>query len=294
MDPKSTTLSPRELARALGVSESSVRRWVDRGEIPGHKTEGGHRRIELNSAVSYIRSKGLSVEKPELLGLRAGLSGSLSAPDALHAALAAGLQQPAWDILYQLFLDGTSVAQIGDDWIRPAMQRIGELWRGGEEGILVEHRATAICSSILHRLQTLLPEPVGPAAVGAAPSGDPYTLPSQLSSLVLRAAGFQATDLGANTPLTVLAEATHEHGARLVWLSVNGTQDKQRDRRIILRWLEQLTGDGRTLVLGGRGIPSLDLPVVEGAHVVQRASELHALAVGMARGQSSAQAESSG
>lgn len=282
MRASSITFSPRDLAQALGVSESSVRRWVDRGEIPSLRTEGGHRRIELASAVSYIRKKGLRVAEPELLGLRQGLRGSSSAPDALHAALEAGQEGQAWDIVVQLFLDGTRVAQIGDEWIRPAMQRIGELWTGGEAGILIEHRATGICSSILSRMQTLFAEPTGPIAVGGAPSGDPYTLPSKLSSLVLRAAGFQAVDLGPSTPLNVLAEAARELEARLVWLSVSAPLKEPSDRRALSAWLELLAGEGRTLVLGGRGIQSLELPVLEGVHPVQRASELHALALGMA------------
>jgi len=37
-------LSPRELAEALGVSESSLKRWVDAGKIAASRTEGGHRR----------------------------------------------------------------------------------------------------------------------------------------------------------------------------------------------------------------------------------------------------------
>ena len=38
-------LSPKELADAIGVSESSIKRWVDNGEIQATKTSGGHRRI---------------------------------------------------------------------------------------------------------------------------------------------------------------------------------------------------------------------------------------------------------
>ena len=40
-------LSPRELAEAVGVSESSLKRWADRGRVHVHRTEGGHRRIPV-------------------------------------------------------------------------------------------------------------------------------------------------------------------------------------------------------------------------------------------------------
>ena len=46
-------LSPREVAVALGVSESSVKRWVDLGELAALRTAGGHRRITRAEAVRF-------------------------------------------------------------------------------------------------------------------------------------------------------------------------------------------------------------------------------------------------
>ncbi len=38
-------LSPREAAQLLGVSRSTVQRWIDSGAITAHRTIGGHRRV---------------------------------------------------------------------------------------------------------------------------------------------------------------------------------------------------------------------------------------------------------
>ncbi|MCA9674189.1 MAG: helix-turn-helix domain-containing protein, partial [Myxococcales bacterium] len=62
-------LSPRELADALGVSESSLKRWVDAGRIRAARTEGGHRRIRLSEAVRFIRDSGTPIVRPELLDM---------------------------------------------------------------------------------------------------------------------------------------------------------------------------------------------------------------------------------
>src|SRR5574338_1107356 len=62
-------LSPRERADALGVSESSLKRWVDAGKIVAFRTEGGHRRIAVSEAVRFIRATHAPVARPELLGM---------------------------------------------------------------------------------------------------------------------------------------------------------------------------------------------------------------------------------
>ncbi|MCX5741316.1 MAG: helix-turn-helix domain-containing protein, partial [Proteobacteria bacterium] len=62
-------LSPRDLAEALGVSESSLKRWVDSGRITATRTDGGHRKIRLSEAVRFIRESGSPIVHPELLDM---------------------------------------------------------------------------------------------------------------------------------------------------------------------------------------------------------------------------------
>src|SRR5262245_52765982 len=62
-------LSPRQLADAIGVSESSLKRWADAGKLAVSRTEGGHRRITMTEAVRFIRDTGATVVRPDLLGL---------------------------------------------------------------------------------------------------------------------------------------------------------------------------------------------------------------------------------
>ena len=62
-------LSPRQLASALGLSESTLKRWIDRGHITVHKTLGGHRRIALPDAVAFIRKEGMPILDSGVLGL---------------------------------------------------------------------------------------------------------------------------------------------------------------------------------------------------------------------------------
>jgi excisionase family DNA binding protein len=63
------TLSTSEFARALGLSESSVRRLTDSGDVEVHRTRGGHRRIPVSEAIRFVRETSLPVRHPEMLGL---------------------------------------------------------------------------------------------------------------------------------------------------------------------------------------------------------------------------------
>jgi MerR family transcriptional regulator, light-induced transcriptional regulator len=51
-------LSPKALAAAIGVSESSLKRWADEGRLAAERTAGGHRRIAVAEAVRFVRRRG--------------------------------------------------------------------------------------------------------------------------------------------------------------------------------------------------------------------------------------------
>ena len=46
-----------ETAKILGVHPSTVRNWADRGEIPVHRTQGGHRRFKRSEVELWQQSQ---------------------------------------------------------------------------------------------------------------------------------------------------------------------------------------------------------------------------------------------
>jgi excisionase family DNA binding protein len=276
-------LTTRELAEAIGASESSLRRWTNSGAIQTSRTVGGHRRIPLSAAIRFIRETGATVVRPEVLGLadltaNAGADARAGGEEALYQALVAGDGPRARGQILALYLGGGSLATLFDQTIAPAMHRVGELWTHDPRGILVEHRATDICIQAVNQVRQLLapPRPDALAAVGCAAPGDAYLLPSMMAAAVLADAGYRVTNLGADTPLDVLAAAAAEQKAALAWLSVSAVQHETPLKRGIVQLAQTLRQQHRPLLLGGRHAAPLVPPDLPNAHFLATMTELAA------------------
>jgi MerR family transcriptional regulator, light-induced transcriptional regulator len=282
-------LSPKDLALVIGVSESSLKRWVDEGRLQAGRTAGGHRRIPMYEAVRFIRATNQSVVRPDLLGVDELASTSValvsggSGEAELLRALEAGQSDQARGIVVALFLAGRSVAGVFDGPMAYAMHRVGELWQHPGNGIMIEHRATEICLQAVHQIRLLLPsvEESAPVAVGAAAPSDPYVMASLMAATTLQEAGYRDINLGANTPIDTLIAATRQYAPALVWVSLSSPYERTQ----MLANIEKLSGVvhamGSSLVLGGRAICGQHWPKMPSTHVVSSMSELAAFARGL-------------
>ncbi len=277
-------LSPRDLADAIGVSESSLKRWADAGKIQVSRTEGGHRRIPLAEAVRFIRDTGAVVVRPDVLGLGEVAANESTDPDeALFQHLREGRGREARGLLMARYLAGESIAALADGPIMTAMARLGELWQHDPRGVFIEHRATDCCLQAVTNLRSLFEPPAdGPIAVGGAPGGDPYLLPSMLAAAVLASEGLRAVNLGPDTPIASLRHAIAHHRPRLVWLSLSSPIAPALDDEAAAM-ARELAAAHRALVIGGRHRHEL-VTTTRAACVVSSMAELAAFARGLIAG----------
>lgn len=256
-------LSPRDLGTAIGVSESSIKRWVDDGELPSVRTRGGHRRIRVGEAMRWISQHGHTVVRPELLGLpdRLRTLERLPADDyaqVLARFLIHGQFDEARAALLHSFIGGIELTTLAREVLQPALAHVGEQWHHGSDGIAIEHAATLACLQALHEIQRLLPEPDGPIAMGGAPAGDPYQIPSLLAAMTLQSVGWRATNLGADVPLPALLACFDRLAPRLVWLSLSGSECDAATRSTIETLADHAARHDAFLIIGGRGSAALD------------------------------------
>ncbi len=282
-----TLLSPRDLAMAMGVSESSLKRWVDEGRITASRTAGGHRRIELSEALRYIRAAKLPVARPELLGISLEADGGAPATDlsGLRAALSQPDPRVARAVLLRGFIEGHNLAAIADGPVRESLTDIGEAWKQGPMGIVEEHRATEAVISAFVSLRALLPDPgpLAPVAVGCGAPGDPHLLPSLLASAVLWETGYRSVNLGPDLPTESVIAALQAYHPDLLWISISAPVTRSRYEQMVRPVAEAAAGVGARLVVGGRGAVGVSSPPIAGATWTNSMTELAAFASSLKR-----------
>lgn len=253
-------LSPRQVAQAIGVSESSVKRWADRGRIETVRTAGGHRRFSVAAVVRFLRSERLPMVRPELLGLPSNTGqGAAVLPRAagrVFDALVAGDEALCRQVVFDLYLAGQALVEIFDVAVAPAFHRIGEQWECGSLDVYVERRACEIALRVIHEVRGILPEPTpgAPTAIGGTAESDPYQLPTTMIEAILRDAGWNAASLGSSLPFATLIDAIRQIRPALFWLSVSHVPDPEAFLRQYATLHEAALRQGTAVAVGGAAL----------------------------------------
>jgi excisionase family DNA binding protein len=265
-------LTTSQVAEALSVSESSVKRWCNSGVIPMVRTVGGHRRIPLEGFLAFLEQTNRRVQVP-LSGVddelpEVGLSSSVvpqgdesavgGTQELLHRfqqAIERGDEATCRRLLTSLYAAKTSFAAIADQFVAAAFRGLGDRWDCGQLEVYQERRGCEICSRVLHEFRRLVPAAPdnAPLALGGAPEGDQYSLPSQLVDLVLQESGWRTMNLGSNLPLSTIAAAVQQHAPRLLWLSVSHLEDSERFVEQYQTFRQSLPSE-LLVIVGGRAL----------------------------------------
>lgn len=219
-------LSTVEVATAMGVGESSVKRWIDAGTLAAERTPGGHRRVALANLYNFLRATGKKLVALEALGIGdVASTGEAKNPvEICLASLQTGDAFTFESALQLLRLSETTPAAILDKTVYPAFLALRATCHHPSEECMVLHRAIAVAQAALR--VTMAPaknvQPLAGPRVVLADVG--YEVDGIPTFFAEAAVWDQANclQLGSNVPAPVVEGALEAFTADVLWLSASG------------------------------------------------------------------------
>ncbi len=252
-------LSPKQVARAIGVSESSLKRWCDQGLIQSVRTAGGHRKLPLEDVIRFLRERKHELVCPELLKMpvRSPQSeiGLERGRIALTDAMLAGNEPHVRQIIFDLYLAKHSISVICDEVLCRAFHEIGFRCESQSAAVYQERLSFEFALRILYELRRAQADP-DPCwkAIGGTLEKDICPIPPAMVELVLRDSGWDAISLGVSIPSVSLVDAIVKTKPKLFWLCVSHVENPKKfvsDFKLISEAAESV---GAAVAIGGRGI----------------------------------------
>ena len=271
-------LSTRQVAQLLGVGEATVKRWADSGEIDCVRSPGGHRKFRLRDVTSFVQKR-----RQEVVGAQpsplspdgASVADAIAALEkhALRGDISACIAQMA-----TLRLTGTSLAEIFDERLSPALRSIG---RKREKGTLSAPEELVAIETVLAavaRAQPLAEPPGEPnradrgTAVVASFDAGSQEVATRMAACLLRARCFEVLVPPRQTTPRDLAEMIVRARAAIVALACSARHDPPALVEQIEVAAQAARQTGGVLLVIGPGTSSLRLP--QGARLLTSMQQL--------------------
>jgi len=208
-------LTSAEVAKILGVTAGSVKRWADLGLLRCARTVGRHRRFDPVEVERFRKDQTGEVQPEHGPDVEGWLDLLLSDSDA-HQLLAT---------LY------SERARLGAWWkvaesLSAVLEEIGERWTEGSLSILEEHMATERLSRILAQVSDQLPSRPGtPRLLLTTAEGEEHTLGLSLAEMVIREHGWPVLWAGRRVPLAEIVAHVASGAVDAVAVSASGVAE---------------------------------------------------------------------
>jgi excisionase family DNA binding protein len=258
-NPSPRYLSTVQVADAVGVSVTTIKRWVDDGILPARRTAGGHRKLLLADVLRVAQDSRLpqpdvgrlihpdAREPVDVDAVRRQLAEAVGRIDAEHIRA----------VLTAARREGVPFDVLADRVIGPVMTAVGAGWETGQIDVATEHRITQVVLLAVGELSGQASGTVAatrPVAVGGATEFDPTLLPSLLAKLTLEECGWEAVNLGPHTPVSAFVAAIDRLRPKLVWVSVTHLPSAERFEADYLHIYQAAQVCGAAVALGGRAL----------------------------------------
>ncbi|MBV8859901.1 MAG: cobalamin-dependent protein [Acidobacteria bacterium] len=254
-------LTTRQLSRVWLVSEATIKRWADTGQLKSSRTVGGHRRFPLAEVMRFQIERGLGAATAGASAPAAAAATKAETFDARQAAeqffqaVKRGHAGEATALLLEAHMHGAGLDLIFDEVVSPSLQRVGDLWYGEEMSVAEEHLATSTATRAVESLaaSTRRAGAKAGAAVCCAAEEEMHTMPVLCAQALLEGAGWDVRNLGGHTPFFALAEYVEQQRPALVCVSATLQRELEHNARDYAQLSAAARAAGARVVLGGEG-----------------------------------------
>ncbi len=263
-------LTTRQLASIWMVSEATIKRWADAGQLGSTRTIGGHRRFPVEEVMRFQTERGLgaavsgagrAARPAEVLTAEAApaVTGEgfdeAGLEEHFFRALTRGRAAEAAALLLGARVRGVQLGRVLDLGVAGAMRRVGQLWHTAEMSVAEEHLATSTAEVAVRTLSesTRRAASDGRRAVCCASEGEMHVMPVLCVQALLESEGWEVLNLGGHTPFFALAEVIERRRPSLVCVSSTMQWELEHNARDYGRLAKAARGVGARVVLGGEG-----------------------------------------
>ncbi len=216
-----------EFARRVGVSPELLRAWERRyGLLQPVRSSGGFRLYTDEDAerVAHMRralNEGLSAAEAARAALERGQPSKGLLEDAAARLLAAieRYDEPAMHAVLDESFAAVGLEAVLRDVILPTLKDVGVAWERGALEISQEHFASNLIRGRLLSLARLWSRGGGRLALLACAPGEAHDISLLAFGLLLRSHGWRILFLGADTPVSTLAQMAKTTRPALVVLT---------------------------------------------------------------------------
>ncbi len=244
-----TPLTLLQAADKLGVHYMTIYRYVRTGKLPATRV-GGVWQVEPDDLARMKPAVPRRSRKP---AARTGVT------KQLEARLLAGDEPGAWGVIEIALASDHSPSQVLLQLVAPALESIGDRWHAGELTVADEHRASAVAVRLISRIGARFARrgPKRGSVVITTPPAEQHAAPVAIAADLLRWAGFNVIELGADTPADALAHAVAGVPNLLAVAMACTTQGSATSARRVVTHLHDAL-PGTTVLLGGAAIDDAD------------------------------------
>ncbi len=255
---KRNNLRQIDLARELGVAQTTIANYEQHSRFPDEETLGriaGFFDVSLDYLLGRVdilspprtSVAGPAVDTPEL---------SREGREYLETLLK-GDKERAFDSVLEMVRNGESPGSIYRSLLTPALYEVGRRWERNEVDVSDEHFVSAATLTLMGRLHPFFerPEKKLGTVVALTAGGELHEIGIRMVSDHLEETGWECFLIGSNVPTASVYRALVERNADLLAISVTMERAIDSAENIIAHVKSAANGDGGLMpkiIVGGQ------------------------------------------